>query len=408
MNVGRPRPKQYSPRKPDPHNVKKRRRKHKNGAGDSGEQVRTRTHQVSRRQTRLRFISRSSGHHEHANKKRSAVKVDTRITLNPTSSLNDMMTVKPGANFKDTIPHRVMLPTTKGLAAGIEGEWHVKKPGRISKIQMGKRYLISLLMKARSKLYKSKYFHNTKTLVEKEILAGKLTQLTHIKGPTFAQIDWELAEDMKFGHFKDEDGEDCIACRHIDHDYMATREAASRLVYDGEHNPATAYVQRRYMMGDEDAVKKANYLVKRAPLPPRPGTQKKPDPPRKLHCFVSIDHGYALYNRSDVVADMSFKEFVHWSLELPLSHKLHYSLIKRGESIMELIDGMRPVDKTRAVYMALAKMGSVTDDDLDKLCLQISDPVERLVVLEDLKIKTFHARRMMQEAETLPEIKILL
>ena len=267
------------------------------------------------------------------------------------------MKEKPGVKLTDTNPHWLMRPTDKGVAAGFKGMWHVKKPGKVSKTQVGKRYLVSMFMKARSKLYKAKYFASTKTLVEKEILVGKLHQLFHVKGPTFAQRDWGLAEDMNFGHFTDEAGEDCVASQHIDHDYMATKEMSPKLVYDGEHNPATAYVTRRYIGGDEDGVKRQNYLVKTAPMPPRPGKEGKPDPNRKLHCFVSIDHGYALYNRSELVAGMNFKEFVNWSLELPLSHKLHYKLIKRGESIMDLIEAMRPQDKNRAVYMALAKMG---------------------------------------------------
>ena len=41
-------------------------------------------------------------------------------------------------------------------------------------------------------------------------------------------------------------------------------------------------------------------------------------------------------------------------------------------------------------------------------CQQITDRTERQEILDDLKSKTFQARRLMKEAESLPEIKSLL
>ena len=96
MNVGGPKPKQYLPREPTPHKEKKRKRKRRKKTGTAARQARTRFHAVSGQQTRLRYISRSSPHHEPINKKRSAIKIDTRSTLNPEHSLGELMQEKPG------------------------------------------------------------------------------------------------------------------------------------------------------------------------------------------------------------------------------------------------------------------------------------------------------------------------
>lgn len=378
---------------PQQHHSYKSRNKQHNGSSQRPAKKEAPTaysRSVSSQQTHIVHIPQSSRRHQQLNKKLRKIEVDTRTTLNRTKPLSELMNLKPGGGLTDTNPHFVMVPTTDGLSAGISpSDWHVKKPGKISSLQSFKRYLKSLLMKFVGKTHKANYFENDRTLVEKEILAGKIHQLVHINGPTFAKSDWELAENMEYGYFKDEDGEDCIASKHIDHDYMATKENASELYYDGEHNPATAYVLRRYLTGDEDAVKRANYLVK---ISSDTGFQKR-------HCFVSIDHGYAFYNISKQVTKMSFREFAAWSLEPPLSHKLHYRFIKPKESIMPLINGMSPDDRDKAVYMALAKIAVVTEKDIEKLCCQISDIDEREKTIKGLKERTRQAIRMKEEAE---------
>ncbi len=362
---------------------------------------------VKTSKARLKYIKSSSDHHNEATKNRSAIVVDTRPILNPDNSIKDLFK-KKGFALTDTNPHYIATPTKKGKAAGFEGKWHIKKPGKVSTFEVLKRYLISLIMKLRKKDYKARYFDNTKTLVNKEVLAGKLTQLIHVKGPTFANMDWKLAEDMKFGYLVDSKGRDCIACQHIAHDYMAIDETAPKVTYDGEHNPATAYVIRRFLMGDEDGVKRQNYLVKRLPMPDQKGAGKKAFFAQQLHCFVAIDHGFAFYNRCSQAEGLGFQEFVKWSLTLSRLHKLHYNYIKTNESIMELINAMREVDQQRAVYMALAKIAAITDEDLEQLCNQITDKAERKELLDGLKARIKHARDMKQEAEKLEQIKELL
>ncbi len=324
---------------------------------------------------------------------RDVYPIDYKTSLNPDSSLAEILTLVPGQDFRDTVEHKIMVPTERGESLGLKGKWHIKKPGKVSKAENIKRSAVNAYYKARGKGYKSVHYKNTRSVVEKEILAGKLTRQALVKGASFARYDWNLEGDMQFAYFNDK-GEHSVGCQHIPHDHLATDEIRGRLVYDGEHNPATAYVFRRYLLGDEDGVKKGNYLV-------------KVNHDAGVHCFIPIDYGLAFFNRSKKAEKMNFSEFVRWSLKLPLSHGVHYSLFKRGESIMSFINDMSEGDKTRAVYMALEKMAALTDKDLKGLCKQITDKTERNEILNQLKSRVSNARRLRNEAASNPHIAAL-
>lgn len=93
---------------------------------------------------------------------------------------------------------------------------------------------------------------------------------------------------------------------------------------------------------------------------------------------------------------MDFEQFNRWVLQLPNTHKLHYSVLKRGESIMDLIDTMSREDQTRAVYMALTKIASIKPHEPHIYSQQISDPVERQRIYEQLQQKIATAQRLVK------------
>ena len=298
----------------------------------------------------------------------------------------------PSHPHTDTVPHILAIPSKNGQKKGISGRWHVKYPAGVGRFERLKRRIVAGVMSLRRKPYKSRYFDNSKTLAEREVLAGKLMELASRKGPSYSSYEWAERKNAQHEILLSE-GQSCVASRHMKSKYTATMERGKNIVYDGEHNPATVYVMRR-LLGDEDAVKRDNYLV---------------DVNQEgVHCFMPIDFGYAFYNHSDIADDMNFDQFSEWVLQLPKMHKLHYATVKRGESIMDLINAMSPEDKRRAVYMALTKMASISSHEPRAYSKQISDPVEKQRIYEQLQKKILTAKRLVKEARHHPDIQPLL
>ena len=353
-----------------------------------------------RKTTRLLTLAPSQQSRPSFSKMKLSSVVVPRKTINRDdddvlfSSVSDQNTGKvTTGTFTSTVGHAIAAPTNEAKKRGIDGLWHVKFPMSVGKLEKLKRKLVAGIMHLRNKPYKSRYFNNPKTLAEREVLAGKMAQLVSLRGPSYVSEDWQLNRTPQIEVLHNS-GQHCVANRHIYSKYPATLEHGRDIVYDGEHNPASVYVVRRFFLGDEDAVKRDNYLV-----------DVNGD---GVHCFIPVDYGFSFYNHSDATDTMDFKQFVQWTLHLPGMHRLHYAFLKRGESIMDLIHTMSPQDQHRAVYMALSKIASIQPHEPHIYSQQISDPLERQRIYDQLQKKITTAKRLVEEARHHPDIQPLL
>lgn len=345
-----------------------------------------------KRKTRLLISSPAFEGHHQPRSFNKATAVLQRTSINRDHN-DTVFSSTSGHIATSTVPHVMMEPNKAGKARGITGKWHVKFPTGVRILETLKRKVVARFMKLMGKNHKSNYFNNKKTLAEREVLAGKMAQLASIRGPSYCQYNWEINKTPQIEVLLHR-GETCVASKHFNHSHGGEAENKSSIIYDGEHNPASAYVMRRFFLGDEDAVKRDNYLVDVNS--------------EGVHCFIPIDYGFAFYNNSDATENMKFEEFAHWVLQLPAAHKLHYGLLKRGDSIMDLIDGMLPSQKLQAVYMALSKIASLGDHEPAIYCRQISDPKESQRIYQQLQQKIATARRLVKEAWRHPDIQPLL
>ncbi|MGI9274062.1 MAG: hypothetical protein ACR2PT_04270, partial [Endozoicomonas sp.] len=279
---------------------------------------------------------------------------------------------------------------------GVSGIWHVKKPGQISRLEKTKRFFVSLVYRLTGSKTKALYYRNTQLLVEKEVLAGKLNRLVMLSGNTYCSGNWGLAEQMHHGYsYDDEQDEHCVANQHIEHSHLASKEFGNDLTYDGENNPASAYVMRRFFLGDADSLKRGNYLV-------------QVDKEHSKRSFVSIDFGMAFHDHWTVPDNIDFSDFVEKVLTPPLAYQAHYSVLKRGEGIHDLFKGMSINDRECSVYMSLQKIAGLSHQKLEEMTQQITDVKERNRILEELTERVDLSKKLCREAENRPAIRAML
>lgn len=209
---------------------------------------------VRRRRKTTRLLTLApSRHPKHSHSKlnplsvvipRSAINRDDNDEVLISLPEKNSATVTVGG-FTSTVAHIITAPTDEGQKRGITGFWHVKFPMGIGRIEKLKRKVVSVIMRLRNKPYKSRYFNNPKTLAEREVLAGKMAQLASIRGPSYSSTDWQLNRTPQI-EILHNSGQLCVTNKHIYSKHSASEELDRDIVYDGEHNPASAYVMRRF------------------------------------------------------------------------------------------------------------------------------------------------------------------
>ena len=252
------------------------------------------------------------------------------------------------ATCQSTIAHELRTPTKTAQKMGIEGKvWHVKSPGKVSIVEQVKRLILGTFYLVMGKPHKSLYFWDIKKVAQREVLAGRIMQHALKNGPVFCdrQSSDIIANAMNFEYFQSVRSKNPkVLCQHIDHKHTGFKETIGH-TFSGVHNPLTAYVFRRYFLGDEDCLKKSNYLIQQDNLT---GNRH----------FLSIDFGMAFFNRSDNADNMNFNQFCDWATTVTYRKWAHSELFQPGENLMGLVNHLSATEKKQAVFMALCQMAS--------------------------------------------------
>ena len=341
------------------------------------------------------LIFKRSPHYNYSPKARRNVFVTTPHTLLRNNDvLQELLSPlkQEHTNVSGTVPHEIMEPTQNALKQGITGLWHVKYPKRVTRMERVKQFFRIVFMKLTNNADKARYFQNPKSMAEREVVAAQLDQLASTRAPSFATHEWGTTSQQSGILLNN--GETCVAGRHIEHDHTASKVLNQDTVYDGEHNPASAFIFRTILFGDYDGAKGDNYLVKSNEA--------------GAHCFIPIDYGFTFYKDHRKLLAMPFEQFVTHSLKLPTWQRLHYNVIKRNESIMGVIHSMSQEDKNRAAYMALSKISALNAKGMHTICANISDPAERKRIENHLFQTVTAAKELMKKAEQHPDIQPLL
>ena len=301
---------------------------------------------------------------------------------------------KDGArNFTDTVDHQVMKVRNRdGVGAPVDGDWHVKSPGKESGQTRFKRLIQKLVYHVTGQDYKGHYYDDHKLLVQKEVLATNLYRAVVLEDDN---PDQDFEKEFQCGYSYDEKQDrHCVAIRHLDGFkdastlFHGNKEVSKRPVFDDCHNPAADMVIRRFFLGDEDYLKLDNYMYK---------TNDDQQGRTRMYC---IDFGMSFYNIFQLPKRCSYEQFKHRLLTKSRKHEVQYS----GQpTMMTVIKQMSPGQVENGIRGALEKIARMSDASLRRQCWQVHNSPARKALLALLFSRRQQARAILDPTVTWPE-----